>query len=120
MDSSVAPRGEGTLQLRGLDISFEVLGKTAGGVPVVLTPGGGGGKGGLRWLAQRLRGTRQCLIWDRPNCGASSLTLGDDLRQPEPDVQVRGPAAAWAHGGTALQRAGCAHAPRRLSARVAG
>ena len=63
MDSSVAPRGEGTLQLRGLDISFEVLGKVAGGVPIVLTPGGGGGKGGLRWLAQRLRGTRQCLIW---------------------------------------------------------
>ena len=63
MDSSVAPRGEGTLQLRGLDICFEVLGKVAGGVPIVLTPGGGGGKGGLRWLAQRLRGTRQCLIW---------------------------------------------------------
>ena len=58
-------------------------------MPVVLTPGGGGGKGGLRWLAQRLRGTRQCLIWDRPNCGASGLTLGDTLLQPEPDLQVR-------------------------------
>ena len=111
MDSSVAPRCEGTLQLRGLDISFEVLGKVAGGVPIVLTPGGGGGKGGLRWLAQRLRGTRQCLIWgardacrgtarscsrvgqpfapsDRPNCGASGLTLGDTLLQPEPDLQA--------------------------------
>ena len=73
MDSSVAPRGEGTLQLRGLDISFEVLGKVAGGVPIVLTPGGGGGKGGLRWLAQRLRGTRQCLIWGaRPRSGRRS------------------------------------------------
>jgi pimeloyl-ACP methyl ester carboxylesterase len=96
MDSSVAPRGEGTLQLRGLDVSFEVLGKLAGGVPVVLTPGGGGGKGGLRWLAQRLRGTRQCLIWDRPNCGASGLTLGDSLLQPEPDLQVRADTAARA------------------------
>jgi len=26
---------------------------------------------------------------DRPNCGASGLTLGDTLLQPEPDLQVR-------------------------------
>jgi pimeloyl-ACP methyl ester carboxylesterase len=89
-DSSVAPKGEGTLNIRGVEISFEVLGDgRSGGCPLVLTPGGGGGKGGLRWLAQRLRGGRQCLIWDRPNCGASGLTLGDDLRQPEPDMQAR-------------------------------
>jgi pimeloyl-ACP methyl ester carboxylesterase len=88
MDSSVAPKGEGVLTLRGVDISYEILGGRAGGVPVVLTPGGGGGKGGFRWLAQRLRTQRQCLIWDRPNCGASGLTLGDDVRQPEPDMQA--------------------------------
>lgn len=80
LDSSVAPKGEGVLTIRGVDISYEVLGSKSG-LPVVLTPGGGGGKGGLRWLAQRLRGARQALIWDRPNCGASSLTLGDDLLQ---------------------------------------
>lgn len=87
--SSAAPRGEGELVIRGCTISFEVLGKTGGKTPIVLTPGGGGGKNGLRWLAQKLAklGDRQCLIWDRPNCGASGLTLGDDLRQPEPDMQ---------------------------------
>jgi len=87
--SSAAPRGEGELVIRGCAISYEVVGKTGGRTPIVLTPGGGGGKNGLRWLAQKLArlGDRQCLIWDRPNCGASGLTLGDDLRQPEPDMQ---------------------------------
>lgn len=89
MDSSVAPKGEGVVTLRGVDISYEVLGKVGGAVPVVLTPGGGGGKAGLRGLAQKLRGRRQCLVWDRPNCGASSLTLGDHPLQPEPDLQAR-------------------------------
>jgi hypothetical protein len=84
-----APKGEGVLTLRELEVAFEVVGGRVGGVPVVLTPGGGGGKGGFRWLAQRLRDGRQCLIWDRPNCGSSGLTLGDDVLQPEPDLQAR-------------------------------
>ena len=105
MDSSIAPKGEGVLTIRGVDISYEILGKTAGGVPIVLTPGGGGGKAGLRWLAQRLRGSRQALVWDRPNCGHSGMTLGDDLRQPEPDMQARRGAA-----GDAASRPLCASA----------
>jgi pimeloyl-ACP methyl ester carboxylesterase len=105
-DSSVAPKGEGTLTLRGVEISFEILGdgRSGAGCPLVLTPGGGGGKGGLRWLAQRLRGGRQCLIWDRPNCGASGLTLGDDLKQPEPDMQARQACSAGHTLSSAVQR----------------
>ena len=70
-------------------IDYEVLGRTgAGHLPLVLTPGGGGGKGGFRWLAQRFKSGRQCLVWDRPNTGASGYTLGEDERQPEFDMQA--------------------------------
>jgi len=87
-DSSVAPVGAEVLHVRGLEIEIEVHGRTSGGLPVVLTPGGGGGKGGFRWLAQRLKSGRQTLVWDRPNTGGSGMTLGDDERQPEFDLQA--------------------------------
>ena len=88
-NSSVAPVGPGILDVRGLPIDYEVLGRTgAGHLPLVLTPGGGGGKGGFRWLAQRFKNGRQCLVWDRPNTGASGYTLGEDERQPEFDMQA--------------------------------
>ena len=87
-DSSVAPIGPGVLEVRGLPIEYEVLGRISGQIPLVLTPGGGGGKGGFRWLAQRFKNGRQCFIWDRPNTGASGFTLGDDERQPEFDLQA--------------------------------
>lgn len=82
------PVGEGLLRLHGLDVHYEVLGKPGGGLPIVLTPGGGGGKGAFRWLALRLKKDRQVLLWDRPNCGHSGLTLGDTVCQPEPDLQA--------------------------------
>ncbi len=60
--------------INGLDIAYEVIGED--GDPWVLTPGGRFSKdyGGVREFAQALadRGKR-CLIWDRPNCGASSV-----------------------------------------------
>jgi pimeloyl-ACP methyl ester carboxylesterase len=88
-DSSLAPVGPGMLDVRGLPIDYEVLGRTgAGQLPLVLTPGGGGGKGGFRSLAQRFKNGRQCLLWDSPNTGASGYTLGEDERQPEFDMQA--------------------------------
>ena len=50
--------------IRGVEVCYEVLGHGAG-TPVVITPGGGGGRGALRWLAQRLKAGRKVIIWDR-------------------------------------------------------
>lgn len=61
-------------EINGLEIAYEVIGD--GGEPWVITPGGRFSKdyGGVREFARALadRGKR-CVIWDRPNCGASSV-----------------------------------------------
>ncbi len=63
------------LELGGIEIEYEIVGE---GRPWVLTPGGRFGKdvGGLREMALALaeRGNR-VLLWDRPNCGASSVVF---------------------------------------------
>ncbi|HLG66958.1 MAG TPA: alpha/beta hydrolase [Acidimicrobiales bacterium] len=62
-------------ELGDQEIAYEVIGE---GQPWVVTPGGRFSKdyGGIREFAQALaeRG-RRCLIWDRPNCGASSVNF---------------------------------------------
>jgi pimeloyl-ACP methyl ester carboxylesterase len=62
--------------VNGLEIAYEVIGD--GGQTWALTPGGRFSKdyGGVRELAQGLAGTgRRVLIWDRPNCGESSVSF---------------------------------------------
>jgi pimeloyl-ACP methyl ester carboxylesterase len=58
-----------------LEVAYEVIGS---GRPWVITPGGRFSKdyGGVRELGQALadRG-QQAIIWDRPNCGASSVNF---------------------------------------------
>jgi pimeloyl-ACP methyl ester carboxylesterase len=62
-------------ELGDQEIAYEVFGE---GQPWVITPGGRFSKdyGGVREFAEALaeRG-RKCLIWDRPNCGASSVNF---------------------------------------------
>lgn len=62
-------------QLGDQEIAYEVIGE---GQPWVITPGGRFSKeyGGVREFAEALaeRG-RRCLIWDRPNCGESSVNF---------------------------------------------
>lgn len=61
-------------QIDGLDIAYEVIGTE--GQPWVITPGGRFSKdtGGVRELAISLaEAGHRVLIWDRPNCGASSV-----------------------------------------------
>jgi pimeloyl-ACP methyl ester carboxylesterase len=62
--------------VNGLEISYEIIGD--GEQTWALTPGGRFSKdyGGVRELAQGLAaGGRRVLIWDRPNCGASSVSF---------------------------------------------
>ena len=62
--------------VNGLEISYEIIGD--GEQTWALTPGGRFSKdyGGVRELAQGLAATgRRVLIWDRPNCGASSVSF---------------------------------------------
>jgi pimeloyl-ACP methyl ester carboxylesterase len=62
--------------VNGLDIAYDIIGD--GGQTWALTPGGRFSKdyGGVRELAQGLAaGGRRVLIWDRPNCGASSVSF---------------------------------------------
>jgi len=62
--------------VNGLEISYEVIGD--GEQTWALTPGGRFSKdyGGVRELAEGLAaGGRRVLIWDRPNCGASSVSF---------------------------------------------
>lgn len=56
----------------GIDIAYELIGD--GDQTWALTPGGRFGKnyGGVRELAES---GRRVLIWDRPNCGASSVAF---------------------------------------------
>jgi pimeloyl-ACP methyl ester carboxylesterase len=62
--------------VNGLEIAYDIIGN--GGQTWALTPGGRFSKdyGGVRELAQGLADTgRTVLIWDRPNCGASSVSF---------------------------------------------
>src|SRR4029079_16563998 len=64
------------VELDGIEIAYDVFGD--GGQPWVLTPGGRFTKevGGLPEMAQALADTgRQVVLWDRPNCGASSVVF---------------------------------------------
>jgi pimeloyl-ACP methyl ester carboxylesterase len=96
-------------ELNDLEIAYEVIGE---GRPWVITPGGRFSKdyGGVREFAQALAGRGQkCLIWDRPNCGESSVnftgesesvmqadTLGELLRRLDfgPTIIVGGSGGA--------------------------
>lgn len=65
------------LSISGLDIAYELLGNP-GDPPVALTPGGRFGMDapGLHELATALvRGGKRVLLWDRPNCGASTISF---------------------------------------------
>lgn len=65
-------------ELGDQEIAYEIIGE---GQPWVVTPGGRFSKdyGGIREFAQALadRG-RKCLIWDRPNCGESSVNFAGE------------------------------------------
>ena len=65
-----------TATVNGLDIAYDIIGDS--GQTWALTPGGRFSKdyGGVRELAEGLAATgRRVLIWDRPNCGASSVSF---------------------------------------------
>jgi pimeloyl-ACP methyl ester carboxylesterase len=62
--------------VNGLEIAYDIIG--GGAQTWAITPGGRFSKdyGGVRELAQGLAATgRRVLIWDRPNCGASSVSF---------------------------------------------
>jgi pimeloyl-ACP methyl ester carboxylesterase len=64
------------VELDGIEVAYEVVGES--GQPWVLTPGGRFPKdvGGLAETAEALAATgRRVLLWDRPNCGASSVAF---------------------------------------------
>jgi pimeloyl-ACP methyl ester carboxylesterase len=64
-------------ELDGLEIAYDLVGE--GSQTWVLTPGGRFTKevGGLPEMAQELATTGcRVLLWDRPNCGASSVAFG--------------------------------------------
>jgi 2-hydroxy-6-oxonona-2,4-dienedioate hydrolase len=68
---------EGTLEINGGDVVYELVGPEDGEV-VILTPGGRFSKdyGGVHELANALaEGGKQVLLWDRPNCGRSDIQL---------------------------------------------
>lgn len=59
----------------GLDIAYEVVGD---GQPWIITPGGRYNKesGGIPEMAQALADQgKKAITWDRPNCGASSISI---------------------------------------------
>ena len=63
-------------EIDGIEIAYEVVGD--GGRPWVLTPGGRFTKdvGGLPEMARALADHgNQVVLWDRPNCGASSVVF---------------------------------------------
>ncbi len=87
-------------EIDGLEIAYDVVGDE-GAQPWVLTPGGRFSKdyGGVREVAQALaeRG-RRCLIWDRPNCGESSVCFDGP---PESVLQADALAGLLRHLGMA-------------------
>src|SRR5262245_29508929 len=63
-----------TARVDGLDISYELIGDS--GRPWTITPGGRFTKDdpGVRELAEAIAAAgNRAVIWDRPNCGASSV-----------------------------------------------
>jgi pimeloyl-ACP methyl ester carboxylesterase len=63
-----------TARVDGLDISYELIGDS--GRPWTITPGGRFSKDdpGVRELAEEIAAAgNRAVIWDRPNCGASSV-----------------------------------------------
>jgi pimeloyl-ACP methyl ester carboxylesterase len=80
--------------LDGSEIAYEVVGD---GQPWVITPGGRYNKesGGIAEMARALAECgRQAIIWDRPNCGASSV----EFRGPsESEIQAEALAALLRH-----------------------
>ncbi len=80
--------------LDGIEIAYELVGE---GRPWVLTPGGRFTKavGGLPEMARTLAGHgNQVLLWDRPNCGASSVVFAGPS---ESEVQADALAALLRH-----------------------
>ncbi|MCB1005727.1 MAG: alpha/beta hydrolase, partial [Acidimicrobiales bacterium] len=81
-------------ELDGMDIAYEVVGE---GQPWVITPGGRFTKevGGLPEMARALAdGGRQVVLWDRPNCGASSVVFRG---RSESEVQAEALGALLRH-----------------------
>jgi pimeloyl-ACP methyl ester carboxylesterase len=84
-------------ELDGYDIAYEVVGSA--GQPWVLTPGGRFTKevGGLPETARDLAATgRRVVLWDRPNCGASSVVFRG---RSESEVQAEALGALLRHLG---------------------
>jgi pimeloyl-ACP methyl ester carboxylesterase len=75
-------------RVQGLDIAYELIG--SGGRPWIVTPGGRFSKDdpGIRELATDLAAAgNRVVIWDRPNCGASSVCFdGDSESTMQADV----------------------------------
>ena len=83
------------VELDGIEIAYDVVGD--GGQPWVLTPGGRFTKevGGLPEMARAIADTgRQVLLWDRPNCGASSVVFRG---RSESEVQAEALGALLRH-----------------------
>ena len=81
-------------ELNGLEIAYEVAGE---GPPWVITPGGRYNKesGGVPEMARVLADHgQQAIIWDRPNCGASSVVFRG---RSESEVQAEALAALLRH-----------------------
>src|SRR4051812_8576188 len=83
------------VELDGIEIAYDLVGD--GGQPWVLTPGGRFTKevGGLPEMARAIAETgRQAVLWDRPNCGASSVVFRG---RSESEVQAEALGALLRH-----------------------
>jgi len=83
------------VELDGIEIAYDVVGD--GGRSWVLTPGGRFTKevGGLPEMARAIADTgRQVVLWDRPNCGASSVVFRG---RSESEVQAEALGALLRH-----------------------
>jgi pimeloyl-ACP methyl ester carboxylesterase len=83
------------VELDGIEIAYDLVGD--GGQPWVLTPGGRFTKevGGLPETARAIADTgRQVVLWDRPNCGASSVVFRG---RSESEVQAEALGALLRH-----------------------
>ncbi|MBO0731294.1 MAG: alpha/beta hydrolase [Acidimicrobiaceae bacterium] len=84
-----------TAKVNGLTLGYELIGKS--GRPWVITPGGRYTKEdpGIKELAEALAAEgNQVLIWDRPNCGESSVSFEGAT---ESDMQADALAALLRH-----------------------
>jgi pimeloyl-ACP methyl ester carboxylesterase len=82
-------------ELDGIEIAYDLVGDR--GQPWVLTPGGRFTKevGGLPEMARAIADTgRQVVLWDRPNCGASSVVFRG---RSESEVQAEALGALLRH-----------------------